>query len=212
MGLLAPSRSCLLTPASTGAYDGARYEVTSQDVTEFGGWPRPPRWVWAVAGLAVAALLVVVVVVAVARPDRTKPPLPRRPATVPVPGRPMPTAGPVASWPPTARCGCGTRPPAAPPARPFTPAPRTACPGWRSVPMARCWPPPTATAPYSCGTRPPARRPAGWPLRLHACQRPSRHAFRKPPGSLSADRPFADSMQFACSAAGLCWTSLAALR
>jgi WD domain, G-beta repeat len=41
---------------------GARYEVTSQDVTEFGGWPRPPRWVWAVAGLAVGSLLVVVVV------------------------------------------------------------------------------------------------------------------------------------------------------
>ena len=41
---------------------GARYEVTSQDVTEFGGWPRPPRWVRAVAGLAVVALLVVVVV------------------------------------------------------------------------------------------------------------------------------------------------------
>jgi WD40 repeat protein len=36
--------------------------VTSQDMTEFGGWPRPPRWVWAVAGLAVLALLVVVVV------------------------------------------------------------------------------------------------------------------------------------------------------
>jgi WD40 repeat protein len=36
--------------------------VTSQDLTEFGGWPRPPRWVWAVSGLAVAALLVVVVV------------------------------------------------------------------------------------------------------------------------------------------------------
>jgi hypothetical protein len=41
---------------------GARYEVTSQDVIEFGGWPRPPRWVWAVAGLAVVALLVGVVV------------------------------------------------------------------------------------------------------------------------------------------------------
>ena len=40
----------------------ARYEVTSQDVIEFGGWPRPPRWVWAVAGLAVVALLVGVVV------------------------------------------------------------------------------------------------------------------------------------------------------
>jgi hypothetical protein len=41
---------------------GARYEVTSRDVTEFGGWPRPPRWVWAAAGLAAVALLVVVVV------------------------------------------------------------------------------------------------------------------------------------------------------
>jgi len=36
--------------------------VTSQGVIEFGGWPRPPRWVWAVAGLAVVALLVGVVV------------------------------------------------------------------------------------------------------------------------------------------------------
>jgi WD40 repeat protein len=36
--------------------------MTSRDVTEFGGWPRPPRWVWAVAGLAVVALLVVAVV------------------------------------------------------------------------------------------------------------------------------------------------------
>jgi WD40 repeat protein len=36
--------------------------VTPQDVIEFGGWPRPPWWVWAVAGLAVVALLVGVVV------------------------------------------------------------------------------------------------------------------------------------------------------
>ena len=36
--------------------------MTSQDVIEFGGWPRPPRWAWAVAGLAVVALLVGVVV------------------------------------------------------------------------------------------------------------------------------------------------------
>jgi WD40 repeat protein len=39
----------------------ARDAVTSPDVTEFGGWPRPPRWVWAVAGLAVVAVLVGVV-------------------------------------------------------------------------------------------------------------------------------------------------------
>jgi hypothetical protein len=41
---------------------GARYEVSSQDVTEFGGWPRPPRWVRAVVGLAAVAVLAVVVV------------------------------------------------------------------------------------------------------------------------------------------------------
>lgn len=35
--------------------------MTSQDVTEFGGLPRPPRWVWAAAGLAVVAVLAVVV-------------------------------------------------------------------------------------------------------------------------------------------------------
>src|SRR6516162_4120207 len=26
-------------------------------MTEFGGWPRPPRWVWVMAGLAVVAVL-----------------------------------------------------------------------------------------------------------------------------------------------------------
>jgi hypothetical protein len=31
--------------------------VPSEDVVEFGGWPRPPRWVWAVAGVAVLAVL-----------------------------------------------------------------------------------------------------------------------------------------------------------
>jgi hypothetical protein len=32
------------------------------DTVEFGGWPRPPRWVWAVAGVAVVAVLAGVVV------------------------------------------------------------------------------------------------------------------------------------------------------
>jgi hypothetical protein len=31
--------------------------VPSQDVIEFGGWPRPPRWVWVAAGVAAAAVL-----------------------------------------------------------------------------------------------------------------------------------------------------------
>ena len=53
----------------------------------------------------------------------------------------------------------GHRPPRrrAPP----RPAPRTACPsGWRSVPMAHCWPAAAATARCGCGTRPPASPPA----------------------------------------------------
>jgi hypothetical protein len=31
--------------------------VASEDVAEFGGWPRPPRWVWAAAGVAAVAVL-----------------------------------------------------------------------------------------------------------------------------------------------------------
>src|SRR6185312_2611434 len=36
--------------------------MPSDDVVEFGGWPRPPRWVWAVAGIAASAVLAGVVV------------------------------------------------------------------------------------------------------------------------------------------------------
>ena len=36
--------------------------MPSADVTEFGGWPQPPRWVWAVAGVAAVAVLAGVVV------------------------------------------------------------------------------------------------------------------------------------------------------
>ena len=70
--------------------------------------------------------------------------------------RSAPTAG---CWPaptPRVRCGCGTRPPAAPSARPCTPAPGTACTGWRSAPTAGCWPAPAATAPCGYGVPPPA--------------------------------------------------------
>ena len=55
-----------------------------------------------------------------------------------------------------ARCGCGTRPPATPSQPSTPPAARTACSGWRSAPMASCWPAPTAMARCGCGTRPPA--------------------------------------------------------
>ena len=71
-------------------------------------------------------------------------------------------SAPTAScWPSpaaTARCGCGTRPPAAPSARRSRPAPAllAACPRSRSAPTASCWPSPAATAPCGCGTRPPA--------------------------------------------------------
>ena len=83
-----------------------------------------------------------------------------RPGTACTRWRSAPTAS---CWPApaaTAPCGCGTRPPASPSARPSTPppAPRTACPGWRSAPTASCWPAPTPTAPCGCGTRPPAAR------------------------------------------------------
>ena len=56
-----------------------------------------------------------------------------------------------------APCGCGTRPPAAPSARPSRPAPALmACSRWRSAVMARCWPAAAATVRCGCGTRPPA--------------------------------------------------------
>ena len=60
--------------------------MPSGDVVEFGGWPRPPRWLWAVAAVVVVAVLVGLVVA------RTGP---RRTAASPRPG--SPTAAP---WPP----------------------------------------------------------------------------------------------------------------
>ena len=69
-------------------------------------------------------------------------------------------------WPartPTARCGCGTRPPASPSAGHFRPTgTASGVPGWRSARTASCWPAPTTMAGYGCGTghRPGYRFPS----------------------------------------------------
>jgi len=48
-------------PAQFGEYRrlpwGRGCAVPSDDVAEFGGWPQPPKWVWAVAGVAAVAVL-----------------------------------------------------------------------------------------------------------------------------------------------------------
>jgi hypothetical protein len=44
----------------SATYDEDRCAVS--DTVEFGGWPRPPRWVWAIAGVAAVAVLAGVVV------------------------------------------------------------------------------------------------------------------------------------------------------
>jgi len=64
------------------------------NTVEFGGWPRPPRWVWAIAAVAAAAALAGLVVArswpngaATSSPSKTPPP-----ATSPVPGSAVPAA------------------------------------------------------------------------------------------------------------------------
>ena len=82
--------------------------MPSDDVSEFGGWPRPPRWVWAVAGVAaVAALAGVVVARTGAHHAAASSPSRQPPAASPVPGSRPPAAGSAAPWP-LAAGACGS--------------------------------------------------------------------------------------------------------
>ncbi len=83
--------------------------MPSGDMSEFGGWPRPPRWVWAVAGVAAVAVLAGVVVArtgphhaAGSSPSRS----PAAGASL-VPGSRTPAAGSAARWP-SAAGACGS--------------------------------------------------------------------------------------------------------
>jgi WD40 repeat protein len=79
--------------------------MPSEDVTEFGGWPRPPRWVWAIAGVAAVALLGTVVV-ARTEPHHAATSAPA-PATAPVPGSRTPAAESAPQWWPSPPSPCG---------------------------------------------------------------------------------------------------------
>ena len=87
-------------------------------------------------------------------------------------------------WPPaatTARCGCGTSPPASRSATrsPATPTGRTR---WRSAPTASCWPPPAPTRRCGCGTS------TTWPTSYGICAgRP--HDPSQPPSGGNTCRP-----------------------
>ena len=79
------------------------------DTVEFGGWPRPPRWVWVVAGVAAVAVLAGVVVTHTG-PHRTAVSTPSRSsaaAASPVAGSRTPAVGSAAPWP-SAVAACGS--------------------------------------------------------------------------------------------------------
>ncbi len=81
--------------------------MPSDDVVEFGGWPRPPRWVWAVAGVAAVAVLAGVVVARTGPHHAAAAPPSRPPAAAsPIPGSRTP-AGSAARWP-SAAAACGS--------------------------------------------------------------------------------------------------------
>ena len=76
--------------------------MPSDDVVEFGGWPRPPRWAWAVAGIAVMAVLAGVIV---AHAGSTHTAASGSPTAAPSPAGPRAPAAP--AWP-TAAGACGS--------------------------------------------------------------------------------------------------------
>ena len=81
--------------------------MPSDDVVEFGGWPRPPRWVWAVAGVAAVAVLAGMVVARTGPRHAAAAPPSRPPAAAsPIPGSRTP-AGSAARWP-SAAAACGS--------------------------------------------------------------------------------------------------------
>lgn len=75
--------------------------MPSDDVVEFGGWPRPPKWAWAVAGIAVVTVLAGAVI-AHTGAHHTAPASPSRPPPAAAPPTP---AGP--PWP-SAAGACGS--------------------------------------------------------------------------------------------------------
>ena len=83
--------------------------MPSDDVAEFGGWPRPPRWVWAVAGITAVAVLAGVVVARTGPHHAAASSRPgwRPPASSPVRGARAPAAGSAARWP-SAAGACGS--------------------------------------------------------------------------------------------------------
>ncbi len=82
--------------------------MPSDDVAEFGGWPRPPQWVWAVAGVVAAAVLAGVVIAHTWSHHAAAAWRSKSPAAAPAPlrGPPVP-AGRSAAWWLSAAGTCG---------------------------------------------------------------------------------------------------------
>jgi hypothetical protein len=75
------------------------------DTAEFGGWPRPPRWVWVIAGIAAAALLAGEIAAHAGPRHPSAAPRPRAPASLP--SGQVAATGSGARWP-TAAGDCGS--------------------------------------------------------------------------------------------------------
>jgi hypothetical protein len=82
--------------------------MPSDSVVEFGGWPRPPQWVRAVAGVVAAAVLTGAIIAHTRSHHAAQAPASksRAAATAPLRGRPVPAGGAAARWPSAAgTCG-----------------------------------------------------------------------------------------------------------